>query len=54
MILLICLGIVDNKKYEELFNLKKCSIVLVVTIGKLFVKISLNEKVIKSKVIYKD
>ena len=48
----MCLGIVANEKCEELFNLKKGSLVLGVAIGKPLGKIQLNEKVIKSKVTY--
>ena len=52
----MCLGVVAMKetqeKCEELFGLKKGSLVLGVAIGKPLGKIQLNEKVIKSKVTY--
>ena len=48
----MCLGIVANEKCEELFGLKKGSLVLGVAIGKPKGKIELKPKVIKSKVSY--
>ena len=52
----MCLGVVAMKetqeKCEQLFELKKGSLVLGVDIGKPKGKIELKEKVIKSKVSY--
>ena len=48
----MCLGIVANEKCDELFGLKKGSVVLGVAIGKPKGKIELKEKVIRSKVSY--